>query len=260
MSVIQVESLVHEPYASILCYPRSDSQVVKDRVRELTRLGVTALEFEGVRLAANVPVPVLGKGTSGVVVIAHMSDKRVALKIKRSDTDREGFEHEATMLRHANRIGIGPRFIALTGDMLLMQLVDGNTLFEWMSLEGSKHKYQPVISEILEQCWELDQYGFDHGELSNSTKHIMVDSDAKVFLIDFESSSMQRKVANVTSVCQYLFNGNSFVTKLLAEECVSMEKSELLALLKGYKHERTQHNFEVLRQFVTRHCALRGQQ
>ena len=64
---------------------------------------------------------------------------------------------------------------------------------------------------------QLDQVGLDHGELSKAPKHLLVDKAEKIFIVDFETASLERRVANVTAVCQYLFGGNSSAAKILNE-------------------------------------------
>ena len=53
----------------------------------------------------------------------------------------------------------------------------------------------------------------DHGELSNLSKHVIVGK--KTTIIDFESSSMDRKVSNVTSATQALYIGSG-ISKIIS--------------------------------------------
>ena len=86
-----------------------------------------------------------------------------------------------------------------------MQLIDGDLLQDWLKLTERKAAVRKVLVEILEQCCRLDEAGLDHGELSKAPKHLLVDKADKPFIVDFETASMERRVTNVTSVCQYLF-------------------------------------------------------
>jgi putative serine/threonine protein kinase len=103
-----------------------------------------------------------------------------------------------------------------------------------------------VLVEVLEQCFRLDQAGLDHGELSQASKHLLVDKAQKPFIVDFETASDARKVANVTAVCQYLFAGNSSASKILAEIFGERNRLELVDALKTYKKNRSRKNFEGL--------------
>lgn len=246
-TIIPVERLVEEPYASIVCYPRTNKVEMKSRIQELKELGVEALEFSGKAKAANIPV--LGKGYVGVVVVAHMCGQRVALKMRRIDADRPDFEHEAKMLQKANAIGVGPKFIAISNNFLLSELIDGDLLEDWLEIHRDKGLIRKVLVNVLEQCWRLDEAGLDHGEISKAPKHLLVDKENKPYIVDFETASIVRRVINVTSVCQFLFMGNSRAAKMLGELFGVKEKSELILALRYFKKNENRENFERLREF-----------
>jgi len=238
-----VEKLQDQRYGSVLCYPRYNEREAIKRVGELKRLGVKAIEFAGEKTAFNVPV--LGKGCVGIVVIAHTRMGRVALKIRRVDADRKGMEHEAEMLAKANSIGIGPRFIGLNEDFLLMEFVKGELLPKWVMIlkgRGSKKRIRGVLRDVLEQCWKLDEAGLDHGELSRAPKHIIIDAEDRAHIVDFETASVMRRTSNVTSICQYLFLGSQ-LAKTLRRQLGQIDNETLFAALRDYKLERTNQNF-----------------
>jgi putative serine/threonine protein kinase len=241
---IPVETLIEEPYASIVCYPRANPAEMEKRIEELLQHGVSAVEFVGKTSASNIPV--LGKGYVGVVVAAHVNGQRVALKMRRIDADRESFEHEAELLSKANSVNVGPKFLAVSKNFLLMQLIDGDLLEDWLETHKDKDLIRKVLVDILEQCWSLDETGLDHGELSKAPKHLLVDKDDMPFIVDFETASMIRKVINVTSVCQFLFMGNSSAAKILGKVFGERNRSELITALKCYKRDRNRRNFEGL--------------
>ena len=243
-AVVPVENLGVEPYASVVCYPRANTMETQKRIEELIQHGVKELEFTGKTNASNIPV--LGKGYVGIVVVAHVRGKRLALKMRRVDADRQSLEHEAELLSKANSVNVGPKFLAVNKDFLLMQLVDGDLLADWLETHKDQQLIRKVLVDILEQCWRLDEIGLDHGELSKAPKHLLVDKADKPFIVDFETASVERKVINVTSVCQFLFMGNSSAAKMLGKVLGDRNSAELIAALKGYKKNRNRRNFEGL--------------
>ncbi len=243
-TIIPIENLSAEPYASVVCYPRANPMEMQKRIVELQQLGVEALEFTGKTSASNIPV--LGKGYVGVVAVAYVKGERVALKMRRVDADRESLEREAELLVKANSIDVGPKFLAVNKDFLLMQLIDGDLLECWLETHKDKELIRKVLVDILEQCWRLDEMGLDHGELSKAPKHLLVDKADKPFIVDFETASVVRKVINVTSVCQFLFMGNSQAAKMLAEALGKRNREKLIAALKNFKKNRNRRNFEGL--------------
>ena len=242
--IVALENLDAEPYASIVCYPRTNPTEIYHRLEEMQQHGVTSIEFVGKTNASNVPV--LGKGYVGVVVVANVKGQKVALKMRRIDADRLDFSHEAEMLQKANAIGVGPKFIAVSNNFLLSQLIDGDLLEDWLQTPREKGLIRKVLVDILEQCWSLDEAGLDHGELSKAPKHLLVDKIDKPFIVDFETASIVRKVINVTSVCQFLFMGNSRAAKMLDEVFGKKNRLSLISGLKKFKKNTNRKNFEDL--------------
>ena len=244
--IIPVASLKEEPYSTVLCYPRASEAELQMRLVELQKHGVNALEFSGKTSVFNVPV--LGKGFVGVAVVAHLNGQRIALKIRRVDADRAGLQHEAVMLARANSVNVGPTLISASKNFLLMQFIEGDLLPSWLKTYKDKNKggVRSILRKILEQCWRLDETGLDHGELSKAPKHVIVDRDQEPFIVDFETASVNRKTANVTAVCQYLFVSNSAVTRIISEILGARNPVKLVEALKLYKRIRTRENFDKL--------------
>lgn len=241
--IVTLNRLREETYGNVLCYPRYNLKEAIKRVKELKRLGVKALEFIGEKTAFNVPV--LGKGCVGIVVAAHVNGRRVALKIRRVDADRIGMQHEAEMLKKANKVGVGPSLIGISENFLLMEFVEGILLPKWIERlkgKGTRNRIRQVLWDVLEQCWRLDEIGLDHGELSRAPKHIIIGGDNKAVIVDFETASLQRRVSNVTSICQYLFIGSQ-TAKTILRKLGKIDQETLRTNLKNYKQNRTRENF-----------------
>jgi putative serine/threonine protein kinase len=238
---VRTENLKEEPYASILCYPRVSDAELQNRLGELREHGVKAVEFAGKTSAFNVPV--LGKGFVGIVVTAHLDGQKVALKIRRVDADRLGLQREAQMLAKANSVQVGPSLISVSRNFLLMQLIDGYLLPNWLGAHKEKEQVRGVLNEVLEQCWRLDNIGLDHGELSKAPKHLIIDEKQKPFIVDFETASVNRKPANVTSACQFLFTSCGAVARAVAEVLGERKREEIIWALRLYKKDRIRENF-----------------
>jgi len=231
-------------HKQLLCYPSYTEEELQSRLQELKQLHLKALEFTGEKRVLDVPV--LGKGCVGITVIAHIASGRAALKIRRVDADRQGMLHESEMLKHANRINVGPKLIGATKNFLLMQLIEGTHFPAWLealSGEDGELRLLQVLEDVLWQCYRLDEAGLDHGELSNAPKHIKVTPDDKPFLLDFETASLNRRVSNVTSLCQYFFL-RSMIADKVKEKLKKFDEEKLINSLRAYKHKRTERNFK----------------
>ncbi|MGC8998413.1 MAG: RIO1 family regulatory kinase/ATPase [Candidatus Bathyarchaeia archaeon] len=241
---ISLGGLREESFASILCYPEPSKAEVEKRLKELEKLGVTALEFCGEKQVANLKV--LGKGCVGIVVKAFReSGEAVALKIRRVDADRAMMLHEAEMLKVANSVGVGPQFLGVSKNFLVMQFVEGILLPEWLEKCRGKTRLKMVLRDILEQCWRLDRAGLDHGELSHASKHVIVDSHGKPVIVDFETASQNRKPSNVTSIAQFLFISGTVAQKI-AQKLGEKDKEAVVEALRRYKADGSRQNFEAL--------------
>ncbi len=154
-----IGELKQEPYAAILCFPKPDPAELENRIAELRGLGVDSLEFVGNSNVYRRGVPVLGKGFVGIVVAAYRGGQRVAVKNRRLDADRADLLHEAKMLRLANTADVGPRFVAASKNFLVMELIDGDILPNWLKTHKQKAEVQTVLAAVLEQCYRLDERG-----------------------------------------------------------------------------------------------------
>ena len=170
---------------------------------EMRRIGV-----DGVALYGGSEINgqrVLGKGHTGVVMLVRVGGATAALKMRRTDSPRPDMGGEAALLAAANRAGVGPRLLGHTPNLLLMEYVDGTPLREWLAARPPARPARGAIRRILEQCYRLDRMGLDHGELTDMSRHVLV--GAKTTIIDFESASLSRRPANVTSAAQCLYLG-----------------------------------------------------
>jgi putative serine/threonine protein kinase len=85
--------------------------------------------------------------------------------------------------------------------------------------------------------------GLDHGELSRMPKHVIVGK--KITIIDFESSSMERRVSNVTSATQAFFIGSG-ISKTVKGVYKIPEKKKIINVLRRYKQDQSRKSFESL--------------
>jgi len=246
---VPLKGLREEKYGRVLCYPRYSSEELERRLQELRSLGVKAVEFVGEKKVLDVPV--LGKGCVGIVILAHRAADKVevavALKVRRMNADRAGMQREAEMLRRANSVDVGPKLLDVTENFLVMEFIRGKNFPQWIKElkgRGTKALMCGVLRDLLEQGWRLDEAGLDHGELSRAPKHVLVNSENKPYILDFETASTTRRCSNVTSLCQFLLLGSQtakIVEKRLGRK---IPRERLIKALRDYKQARTEENFD----------------
>jgi putative serine/threonine protein kinase len=245
-SFLSINKLTVEPYLSIIGYPKSSKKQVEQRISQMKKLGVRSISFQGDLTLGKTCI--LGKGYVGIVVLAKRKNKLVAVKIRRTDSQREEMKSEAKLLEIANSSNIGPGLITSSKNFLIMEYLKGEKIGEWIKKlkgKGSTSKIKSVIKKILEDCYNLDKIGLDHGELSNIAKHVII-SKSKATIIDFESASMNRKVSNVTSATQAIFIGSG-ISNSINKIYKIPPKEKMVKVLREYKHVPTRKNFDEIR-------------
>ena len=234
-----------DPYKKILSFPKVKDSEIKKRIVELKKLGISHVSFTGpLRIEK---CNILGKGYVGIVVLVKKEKEIFALKIRRTDSPRKNMTDEARLLRIANKIGIGPKFIKNSKNFLIMEYIDGEKIIDWVKKSKIKSKdLRYVINNVLRECYLLDNAGLDHGELSTIDKHVIVGKNRNT-IIDFESSSTKRKSSNVSAATQAIFIGTG-LAKIIRKKIKIPRKDKIIRLVRHYKKMRTEESFNELLQ------------
>ena len=215
------------------------------RLAELGRLGVSGVRFEGPARVRGLDV--LGKGHSGVVVLARAGGRAraAALKIRRLDSPRRSMLGEARLLGAANKAGVGPALAGASRNFLVMELAEGRTIGSWMAGGGpaGAAEARRAAKAVLEDCYRLDAAGLDHGELSRIHRHAVVGGGGRTAVVDFEGASAGRRASNVTSAAQGMFIGSG-MAEAMGRLGARPEKGAAVRALRAYKSEGTRESFE----------------
>jgi putative serine/threonine protein kinase len=237
---------------TLITYPRFSESEYKNRIIVMESLGITSIILGGKTIVNGAQIA--GKGCVGIVVKSRAGSKICALKIRRTDADRNTMKEEAHFLKIANSIGVGPHLEGQTRNLIAMKYIAGQSIIDWVVgnknnySKDTKNKMRTVTRSILEQCFRLDGAGLDHGELSRLARHVIV-SDSP-YIIDFESASTTRKTSNVTAAAQSIFlygivaNGVKNIS-----DNIDVEKA--VEALRTYKHFQTRANFDAVLQSLS---------
>lgn len=173
----------------VLCYPeRKRNKKLKETFDDL---GVDLIPFGEKRVFG---VPVLGKGWSSVVICGSFHNKKVAVKIQRTDSNRLSLGREAFFLKITNRHRIGPQLYCEGDNFLILEYLEG------ISIKKAPVKKSDILS-FFEQCHKLDLLKIDHGQIQGG-KHLIVGK--KCWIIDFEKAGY-RTPRNVSSFVSEIF-------------------------------------------------------
>lgn len=225
----------------ILTFPSLGDREYSKRIRELETLEISdILSYGNTRIGKT---SILGKGCVGLAIPVIYRKKVCALKVRRTDANRPHMYNEVLMHSLANSVSVGPTLIDFTENFILMELMEGKNIYEWLDTEITDKVtlYQLIVS-TLRQCYALDQIGLDHGQLSCLKRHLIISPQGKPTVIDFESSSRIRKTTNVTSVVQN-FISSPFLSDKFVGTLTEDKRNDLIRLLRGYKNDDTEERF-----------------
>ena len=232
-----------ESYRKILAFPKPKDAEIKKRINELRKLGVSHISFTGPLQIEKCHI--LGKGYVGMVVLAKQKNNKVALKIRRTDSPRKNMSNEAKLLKAANKIDVGPKFFKNSKNFLVMEYIKGEKIIDWVKKPETKAKETCfVVNQVLRACYRLDDIGLDHGELSTIDKHVIVNKKRNT-IIDFESSSMNRKTSNVSGATQAIFIGTG-LAKIIQKKIKIPTKKKIIELIRAYKKNPSLDTFDRL--------------
>jgi putative serine/threonine protein kinase len=227
--------------ATIISYPQLTDKEYVNRLKELHSLEIRYILPAG-RLKIG-KIPIAGKGCVSLVLKAEIKNKICALKIRRTDANRKTMEREMSLHQIANSAGVGPNIFRYSDNYILMEFIDGLSIIDWVKQRSiTADQVRNVATAILQQCYNLDRAHIDHGELSCLDRHVIVSKLNTAIIIDFESSSTQRRTSNVTAAAQSLFL-NGPISKRINELVHFTKREKIIQELKIYKWNQTKTNF-----------------
>ncbi len=241
---ISVEELKNEPYRILLSYPNIVEERIERLARELKEAGVSEVLFIGKTKLDGLNI--LGKGCTAIVFAAETVYGKAAVKILRTDANRQTLENEAKFLKIVNAHNIGPKIYNTSKDFLIMEYVEGKRISEYivgLKGKGTSRRLKNAVKAMLEQAYILDQNKIAHCELSNPLKHIIIDKNEKPVIIDFESATLNKKYSNLTALAQSLFIGGKMSPKI--RKIMNIKDTQKIVMaLKEYKTKMNHESFK----------------
>jgi putative serine/threonine protein kinase len=205
-------------------------------------LGITHVLLAGKTKIGKISIA--GKGCVSIVLKVKSRNKICALKIRRTDANRDTMRREAYFHEIANSVGVGPKLYSFSKNIMMMEFADGHSIIDWIKRQDiTVAEVREVVISILKQCYKLDMAHLDHGELSCLDHHVVISNSNTVKIIDFESSSTQRKLCNVTAAAQSLFL-SGFISSRIGGLIHLLEREKIIQLLKIYKRDQSKNNFD----------------
>jgi release factor glutamine methyltransferase len=155
----------------------------------------------------------------------------VAIKLNNPNSQAIGrIENEANWLKTLNKVNIGPGLIFSHQDFFTYSFVEGEPIMDCIK-SHSKTEIISVLKQVLDQCISLDKLGVTKEEMHHPQKHILVDVNNQVTLIDFERCHHDQNPQNVTQYLEFI----SRIKDELAQKEIGVNPVTLRDLAKKYK-------------------------
>jgi putative serine/threonine protein kinase len=229
--------------AIIISYPPFGVREYANRLKEICSLGITHVLPTGRTKIGKMAIA--GKGSVSIVLKVKTKSKICALKIRRTDANRETMKREVSMHKIANSVDVGPKLFGFSKNLITMEFIEGLSIVDWVKQQDiTSDEVRKVAISILEQCYNLDKAHMDHGELSCINHHVIISKLNTVNIIDFESSSTQRKSCNVTTAAQSLFISGGLISNRVNEVLGYDKREKNIGVLKTYKWNQNKANFD----------------
>jgi putative serine/threonine protein kinase len=236
-----LDSKNKESLKFVLTFPLFNQEIFESRKKELLSLDINGIFSLG-NLQLN-KIFVLGKGSVGLVTLARYKQKYFALKIRRTDANRPDMYDEVAYQSLANSSGIGPFLVNFSENFILMEYIRGTNIIDWYSSARiSKKRKIKCTSLILKQCYFLDCLKLDHGQLNRLDCHIIISKDDRPVILDFETSSTNRRMSNLTSASQSIFLNGPIHSHLL--DSIHYDRKLIMKKIKAYKIEMNEERFD----------------
>jgi len=198
-----------------------------DFLKELEKKGITDIQK-------------IAKGHRGLIYKAQFKNKTIVIKKKRPESKAVGrMQNEAKWLKILNKKGIGPKFRFAAKDYFAYDYVEGEFLPLFLE-KASKNKTKKVLTEIFKQCFILDKLKINKEEMHRPLKHVLIDKNLKVTMIDFERTHKTNNPKNSTQFIQYL--SKAPVMRLLRKKGFKYNRKQLLNFAKEYKKKTSAKN------------------
>ncbi len=198
----------------------------------------TRLSFEDIKKEIK-DLKKIGEGWRGIVYSGYLDGEKLAFKVPSEPIHKQAIKKEGEILKIVNKEGIGGKLLLEGEDFIAYRFIEGKHFKDVINKQNAKH----LLSQILNQARKLDLIGINKEEMHRLHKNVIVDENLNAYLIDFERSKKTKNLQNVTQFLQYLlYSGSQYYPV--------EDRDRLIQLAKEYKKDRSEENFQKIRDFL----------
>lgn len=184
------------------------------------------------------------KGKRGFIYTGNHKNKKIIIKIKNPKSKAlSKIENEINNLLVLNKKGIGPKLLISDKDYFCMEFIEGDLFTQFLE-KNNKKNIKKIINELFNQLFTMDKLKTNKEEMSHPQKHILIDKNNNITLIDFERCRKRLHPSNVTQFCDYISSNN--ILTLLRNKNIKVNKDKLILLAKIYKKNINGKNLKLI--------------
>lgn len=116
---------------------------------------------------------------------------------------------------------------------VVKEKANGLLIGEFILNEKNRNNILKVLNNILIGCFRLDELKINKFEMTNPYKHIFVEDNFKIKMIDFERSTFNENPKNITQVLQYFLRQNENLIK----KGININSGKVYEISKKYKKD-----------------------
>ncbi len=177
---------------------------------------------------------ILDKGKLVKSHISKSSKVKVAIKVEKRDMGR--VDNEVNWLKILNKERIGPKMLFSGKDYFVYEFVEGEFILDYIK-HHSELEVKKVLNVVLLQCRQMDELGMTKEEMHHPQKHVLIDKQGRVVLLDFERCTRTDKPQNVTQFIE-------FICRL--KKPLKLNVDLLRELAANYKNSYSKDNFNTI--------------
>ncbi len=181
-------------------------------------------------------------GNRGIIYTANYKGTKVAIKLKKPNSEAVGrMRNEGKTLELVNKKGMGPKLVEAKPDYVAYEFVEGEYLKNWLP-KAPKAKVKPLLKDLFEQAFTLDQMNITKEEMHRPLKNAIVTKKNKVVMIDWERSHPSKKPHNVTQLCQFIMVWK----ETLKKKGIKITDKQLIEAARAYKTNPGHNSFKAI--------------
>ncbi|MFW5704588.1 MAG: HemK2/MTQ2 family protein methyltransferase [Nanoarchaeota archaeon] len=175
----------------------------------------------------------LEKGKHSINFKANYKGKTVVIKTGKP----QHIDVEAHFLKKLEKENFAPKLYYKKDGFVIREFFEGEQIKDWIK-KASKEELIEVFQKVCDICFRLDELGINKDEMTNPYKHIFIEKNGEVKMIDYERCLFSDNPKNLTQFLEYL-------KRVFREKGLEIREERLYEFAKDYKDKKKRKQFKI---------------